>query len=189
MPLAPWPIESEEKLADTRIFSLREVRARSPRTGVVRQMARVECVDWVNMVALTSDRQVVLVRQWRHGTREFTLEIPGGMVGSDESPEEAAARELLEETGYAGEGPVRIGTVTPNPAFLTNRCHTYLFTGCTRVAEPELDQGEDIEVDVRPLAEVPGLIAGGGIGHALVICGFWWLAQHDPRGFRPDPAI
>jgi 8-oxo-dGTP pyrophosphatase MutT (NUDIX family) len=140
------------------------------------------------MIALTEDRQGVLVRQSRHGTREFTLEIPGGMVGADEEPQQAAARELLEETGYRGDGPVRIGTVTPNPAFLDNHCHTYLFTGCRKTAEPDLDHGEDIDVEVRPLSEVPGLIAGGDIDHALVICAFWWLAQREPKRFRPPPA-
>ena len=101
------------------------------------------------------------------------------MVDRGESPAHAAARELREETGYAGDGPILLGIVAPNPAILNNRCHTYLFEHCTRIGEPELDQGEDIEVLTQPLSEIPALIASGGIDHALVICAFWWLSQHQ----------
>ena len=185
MSLKTWTVLKENPIADMGIFQLHERFVRSPRTGAERRIAIVHTRDWVNMIPLTPDGQVVLVRQWRHGTRTFTLEIPGGLVDPGESPVEAAAREVREETGYAGDPPVLLGTVEPNPAFLDNYCYTYLIENCERVGEQRMDEGEDIEVVTLSLAEIPARIAHGEIQHALVICGFWWLAQHDRLEPRP----
>ena len=190
MALKPWPHDDPELVADMGIFRLLRLRTRSPRSGVNRSISVLEAGDWVNVVALTPGREVVLVRQFRHGTREFSLEIPGGMVDKGETVAQAAQRELLEETGYAGEGPLMLGVVAPNPAILNNHCHTFLFENCRRVREPEPDHGEDIEVATLPLCEIPGSIASGAIDHALVICAFWWLAQRRPTllGGEANPA-
>ncbi|MBP1596162.1 MAG: hydrolase [Acidobacteria bacterium] len=183
--LKAWLHEDRELIADMGVFQLYRVRARSPRTGQYRRLSVLHAGSWVNVVALTPDRQVLLIRQFRHGTGEFTLEIPGGMVDPDEMPAQAAMRELLEETGYAGDPPVSIGVVTPNPAILNNRCHTFLIENCRWSREPELDSGEDIEVMTRPLQDVPGIIAAGDINHALVISAFWWLSQKHPGLLHP----
>jgi len=180
MTLQPWLHELREPIADTSVFRLQKVRARSPRTGQYRTFSVLDAGDWVNVIALTAAREIVLVRQFRHGTADFTLEIPGGMVDRGESPAEAAVRELREESGYTGGEPVKLGEVTPNPALFNNLCHTYLVEGCLRRYEPEPDHDEDIEVLTRPLSDIPGIIASGGIHHALVICAFWWLAQSRP---------
>ena len=137
------------------------------------------------MIPLTPDNEVVLVRQWRHGTKTFTLEIPGGLVDPGECPVEAAAREVREETGHVGDPPELLGVVEPNPAFLDNRCYTYLLENCHEVGGLMQDDGEDIEVVTLPLAEIPARIAHGEIQHALVICGFFWLAQRGGLDLRP----
>jgi len=177
MTLKPWLHEERELVADMRIFQVHRLRAQSPRTGQYCSISLLEAGDWVNVVALTPEEDVVLVRQFRHGTGAFTLEIPGGMIDKGETPAQAAIRELREESGYVGDGPVLLGVVTPNPAFLNNHCHTYLLQNCRRVGELQLDRGEDLEVLTRPLHEIPRIIASGAIDHALVICAFWWLTQ------------
>jgi ADP-ribose pyrophosphatase len=180
MPLRPWTVTATRTLARTRVFDLTEDIAVSPRTGDARPYARIVSPGWVNILPVTAAGEIVLVRQWRIGTRRFTLEIPGGVMEPGETGEAAAARETREETGYAGDPPVHLGVVSPNPAILDNRCATYLIENCRRVGEPEPDAGEDLEVVVRPLADVPDLVARGEIDHALVICGFWFLREKRP---------
>jgi ADP-ribose pyrophosphatase len=185
MTLQPWEHRDETVVADMGIFQVRRVQSTSPRTGEHRTVSLLTTGNWINVVALTPDEQVVLVRQFRHGTGEFTLEIPGGLIDPGEGPQQAATRELLEETGYAGSAPLPLGVVDPNPAFLNNRCFTVLVEGCRPAASPTPDDGEDIEVELMPLDSIPTAIADGRIRHALVVCAFWWLAQARPNRFRP----
>lgn len=173
----PWTVEAETPLGDHRIFSLSRVRSRSVlRPDHASDFIVVHAPDWVNVVALTEDDQVVLVEQYRHGTRRVTLEIPGGMVDPGESFLDAGLRELLEETGFGGGTPEVIGVVDPNPAFQTNRCGTVLVRGVQRLREQDLDPNEEIAVRLAPLADIPDLIRGGAISHSLVVVAFHHLS-------------
>lgn len=174
--IQPWETVAEEPEQDFRIFTVQERISVSPRTGQGHRIVVVRSSDWVNVIALTPRREVVLIEQYRHGIGQVTLEIPGGIVDPGESPLETGARELREETGYAGEDVALLGTVHPNPAFLTNRCHTVLVRNARKVADPELDSGEDIAVRLVPLAEISELVRAGQITHALVVVAFHWLA-------------
>ena len=174
-----WPMSSSRQLGDYRVFRLRQDTRRSPRTGRDHTFFVLDTGDWINVVAVTADDKVVLIRQFRHGIEEVTLEIPGGMVDEDDiSPLESARRELLEETGYAAEEWIHIGTVTPNPAILNNRCHTYLAQNARLVAAPQMDGSEDIQTAVVDAAEIPALITSGQINHALVIAAFYFYGQY-----------
>lgn len=175
MPVAPWKILESRRRDHLRIFGLRIDRAVSPRTGRDHDFYVLESRSWVNVIPLTPDEQVVLVRQYRHGTREVTLEIPGGIVDSDDRPEEAARRELKEETGYAAQELFPLGYVHPNPAFLDNRCYSFLARGCLPAGGQQQDEKEDIEVALRPLTEIPAMIRRGEITHSLVIAAFYRL--------------
>ena len=172
-----WPPLSSRALGAFKIFSVRRERFRSPRTGKAHDFYVLDCPDWVNVIALTDRNEVVLVRQFRAGTRSVTLEIPGGSVEShDGSALAAARRELREETGHAGRRWKRLGVVHPNPAFQSNRCTTYLARGCRRVGDLIPDAGEDLAVECVPLEQIPGLIRRGRITHSLVIAAFQFLS-------------
>jgi ADP-ribose pyrophosphatase len=134
--------------------------------------------NWVNVIPLTPDNQVVMVEQWRHGSRTIELETPGGLMDEGESPEICARRELLEETGYEPSEIVPLGTVKPNPAIQSNLQHYILATGCRRVTGLNLDHAEDIAVRLVPLADIPELIRTGKITHGIVIGAFYWLDLH-----------
>ena len=174
-----WATLEAGPLADHRIFSLQQVRRRSPRTGRVGTFQVMHTPAWVNVIALTACDEVVLIRQYRHGLDAVTLEVPGGLVDLAEAPQAAAARELLEETGYAGGPPVLLGEVHPNPAIQTNVCSTWLVEGARRVAEQRQDDEEHIVVELAPRSEIGGLIRRGDISHALVVCAFHHLLLHE----------
>jgi 8-oxo-dGTP pyrophosphatase MutT (NUDIX family) len=173
MPIKPWRLISSQRSESFKIFNLRTDRASSPRTNEAYDFYVLESADWVNVIPLTPRNEVVLIRQYRHGIREGTLEIPGGIVEENDSPEDAARRELIEETGYKGSEMQLLGSVHPNPAFLTNRCYTFVAKGVSRVKEQEQDEKEDIEVVVMPLEQIPALIRDGEITHALVLAAFY----------------
>jgi 8-oxo-dGTP pyrophosphatase MutT (NUDIX family) len=179
MKLERWQKTGGGLTSEFGVFRVRRYRARSPRTGEERPISVIDSDGWVNVVPVTPENEIVFVRQFRHGTQAFTLEIPGGLVDPGEDPAEAARRELLEETGYAGGEPSLLGIVEPNPAILSNRCHTYLVRDAALVGQPSLEPGEDVVVATLPVREVPLAIADGRIAHALVICAFWWFFQQD----------
>lgn len=180
--MQPWETKSSAVVADYGIFRVRKDHCLSPRTQRAHDFWVLETTDWVNVVALTPDEQVVLVRQYRFGSQRATLEIAGGTVDPGEAPLAAAARELREETGYVPESVLLLGSVEPNPAIQNNRCYTALALGCRPSGVQELDEREDIVVETRPLAELPELFARGEITHALV-----WAAFHHYELWRRGP--
>lgn len=180
----PWRVESSEQIADCRIFKVRKDTTVNPRTGRAHDMYVLENPNWLNIVPLTPDEQVVMVEQWRHGTRSVHLETPGGLIDDGESVEQGARRELLEETGYEPAAVIPLGKVHPNPAIQSNVQHYVLATGCRKVAEPSLDDAEDIRVRLVPLTDVPSLIRSGRITHGIVIGAFYWLDLYRENSTR-----
>jgi len=179
--MSAWKKLGSEAIGDFRIFKLLRERFVSPRTGAEVQAVIADSGDWVNVVALTHDDRIVLIRQFRFGTEQVTLEIPGGIIDPGEAPLFAAQRELLEETGYRADSWQELGAVEPNPAFMRNRLHCFVARGCQRVADQAQDPGEAISVELRPFREVDGLVASGEIRHALVIVALHLLALAGPR--------
>ncbi|HEX8853907.1 MAG TPA: NUDIX hydrolase [Pyrinomonadaceae bacterium] len=180
-----WRRESSEQLADCRVFRVRRDISLNPRDGRAHDFYVVEAPDWINVVPLTPVGEVVMIEQYRHGTDEITLEIPGGMVDDRESPRESAARELLEETGYEASELLALGRTRPNPAIQNNWIHTFLARDVQYRGEPRFAGTEHTVVRLVPLARIPSLIADGRITHALVVVGFHWLALHESRLVSP----
>jgi ADP-ribose pyrophosphatase len=168
----PWKRLGTGNPIDFEILRIREDRVEHPGTGAEHPRVIIECPDWVNIIPVTPEGQLVLVRQFRFGTWSATLELPGGMVDEGESPEQAAVRELEEETGYRPKQVLDLGYVHPNPALQGNRCHSFLALGCEPTGVLAQEAGEDIEVELHPRSAVPGLIRSGQITHSLVVGAF-----------------
>lgn len=164
-----WRRGAERRLASTRVFDLHGVQFRHPVRGTEREFIVVQSRDWVNIVALTPEGDVVLVRQFRFGIEALSLEVPGGVIEAGEDPVAAGLRELREETGFVGQRGRLIASVHPNPAIQNNRCHLVLVEDVRRVAATEWDADEEIEVVTLPLAEALARTRDGGITHALAL--------------------
>lgn len=173
-----WKTLTRELLESVPIFSVSRVRREHPEMGEA-DFYVMDLPDWINVVALTPEDDVVLVRQFRHGNENITLEIPGGNVDEGETSRQAAERELLEETGYEAKEWVEIGSVEPNPAFMANECKTWLALDARPTAEPNPDHHEELEVLRVPRDAFDALIENGEITHSLVVAAAYHLAQYE----------
>lgn len=177
-----WREVRREKVADCQVFEVERSITVSPVDGELRTFHRIQSVDWAQILPVTVDRKVVLVRQYRHGDQRVSIEIPGGMVDPGEDPATAALRECLEETGYRAREAVSLGVVAPNPALLTNRLHTFYAVDVEPERAVQNTGSEVTEVMLVPVAEVEDLLLAGEIDHALVAGTLWrYLRLHVPR--------
>jgi 8-oxo-dGTP pyrophosphatase MutT (NUDIX family) len=184
--IRPWTKISSKPLGNYRIFTVRSDEKISPRTGRQHDFFVIECVDWVNVIAVTPQDELVMVEQFRHGTDTVELEIPGGIMDkTDASPVATGARELREETGYAGESARLLASVFANPAIMNNTCHVVLVENCSLQHAVEWDSGEDMLTRLVPVAEVRSLVAAGRIKHPLVVAALYhfdlWRQERQRR--------
>ena len=178
-----WTKLSDEMLQKTRVFDLHVQRMVTPDGKHQDDFYYIKTFDWVNIIPITPDGQVIFVEQYRHGINQRVLETPGGLVdkpGSD--PRSTAESELREETGYQAGELTALGSLYPNPAMLTNRCHMFVATDVVPGSGQDLEPSEDITLHFHPLVEVPKMIADGRISHAVIVAAFFMLRNSRMKG-------
>ena len=182
MPLEKWPVNSTRNIFSSRIVEINGRMSVNPRNGIENEYYIADFPDWANIIALTPEKEIVLIKQYRHGTQKIEVEIPGGCVDPGEDPLDGAIRELEEETGYIGENPQYIGKVSPNPSFQSNYCHSILLENARPGGMQKLDDGEDIEVFTASLEDVENLIESGELSNSMVIAALYLLKKN---GLKP----
>ena len=164
MSITPWKV-----LESKHINSVTRVDKCELANGKILDAYILEYRTWANVVALTENNEVVLIKQYRHGVKEVMWEIPGGIVDDGEDPMEGVRRELLEETGFKAKEFIQMGELYPNPAIQTNSMYCFLALGAEKVSEQNLDDGEDIEVHLVPLERLIEMTKSGEFPHALQV--------------------
>ena len=176
-----WPTLNTQKILTAHVFRYLKVERQSPLTNKVGEFDVVQCFNWVNIIAITKDQKIVLVKQYRHGTDNITLEIPGGAVHPNEDFLLAAQRELQEETGYTSSEWRFLGQVDANPAFMNNFCQTYLASNAEKTHEQNLDPFEEIEVVLEDIVKIKEMILNGSITHSLIIAAFYLFSSRGQQ--------
>lgn len=164
-----WQKMSSEKGEHLGILEVRHDWLKHPTSGKTMRRLVLESVDWINVVALTSNMESLMVRQYRFGIEACTLETPGGMVDPGEEPLTAAKRELLEETGFESDDWSYLGAVEPNPAIHPHRCHHYLAQNVHQTQEPQLGQGEAIDIELCTVEQLKNAMKNGELQHVLAL--------------------
>lgn len=173
--LNAWEIIKDQIEYRSRIFNIVRRTSEHPQQGRA-DFFVIDTRDWVNVIAVTPQNEMLMVEQYRHGIDEFSLEIPGGVIDDGESPKEAAQRELLEETGYEGEQWFYLGKSSSNAAIMNNWTHTWLATGCRARGFQNLDEHEEIKVSLIPKKKCLTMLREGVIHHSVVQAAFAkWL--------------
>ncbi len=176
---AHWKVLSEQLYADCRIYRVFEQKCIHPHDERQGKFYVIRCNDWVQILPLTKEGEIILVNQYRFGTGQLSWEVPGGVMDdSDTSPEETAARELLEETGYLGKPGRIIGCNFPNPALQANKTHFVLIEGCEKVTEQSLDPNEELEVCTLPIQTAIAMAHDGRISHSIAINSIFYLENY-----------
>ena len=173
-----WDLEDSTLHADCRIFNVNKQRFRRKSDGVHGDFFVLDTNDWVNVLAITPEDQIVLVRQFRYGTQEFSLEPPGGVIEKDEDPIVAGIRELAEETGYVGQEAQIIGNARPNAAILSNHCHFVLVEDARKVAEIDFDHHEELVAELYPVKDLKELVTNDQISHSIGLNAIFRLILH-----------
>ena len=162
-----WKVLESKQLFKEPWFTVRKDICELPNGNKHSAYYILEYPDWATAFALTEDHKVIMVKQYRHGLGEISLELPGGVIDAGESAVEAIARELREESGYEFDSIEEIGKVSPNPATSNNYMHMFIAKGGKKVAEQKLDETEDVEVLFYSIDELKAAVKNKQIVQSL----------------------
>lgn len=172
-----WKTIETKNILKGHIFRYLQVRRQSPESKKIGEFDIIQCSNWVNVIAITPDQKIVLIKQYRHGTNNYTTEIPGGAINHGEDSLVGAKRELEEETGYTSTNWQFLGKVDVNPAFMSNTCETYLALDAIKTTNQNLDPFEEIEVFLDDVKNLNQLICSGVVTHSLVVAAIYFYLQ------------
>jgi 8-oxo-dGTP pyrophosphatase MutT (NUDIX family) len=178
---AEWNVLNEAVLADCKVFKVFKRRFQHPHDKREGDFFVINSGDWVQALAVTPERKLVFVRQFRVGNRALSWEPPGGIIEAGEDPVTGGLRELAEETGYTGRAARLIGSCSPNPALFNNTSHFVLVEDCVRTQGLALDPDEEVETVLFAPLEIEAMMLRGEMPHALAQTGLYHL-----RLARPD---
>lgn len=164
-----WKLLSSEYLIKRPWLTARKDKLQLPNGKIIPEYYVLEYPDWVNIIAVTKDNQIVMERQYRHGANSTNYEIPSGIIEKDETPLEAGQRELLEETGYGGGEWQKIMTLSANPTMMTNMNHCFLAVGVEKVSDQHLDETECLDVFLKSRDEVLAMLDNNEMIHPLMV--------------------
>ena len=176
MNIQPWKILETKYLHP----NIREDKCQLPNEQIINSHL-LEYDDELIVFALTKKKEVLLIKQYRHGVQDVILELPGGSVDDGENPLEAAKRELIEETGYASDTFIEVGCASPNPAIYINKIYSFLAMDVEKIGEQSTYDAESIEVLLLPLDEVLAMAKSGDLIHSLNISTLFFVLKHLHR--------
>jgi len=162
-----WKVIDDHMHADCRIFEVHKRKMLRESDQTEGDFYVIDTNDWVNVLAVTSNKEIILVRQFRYGTEQYSLEPPGGVVEKGEDPILAGQRELLEETGYSGKNPKIIGNVFPNAAIMSNQCHFLMISDAEKTNDVSFDPHEELQTSKVPISDLIELIKTRQISHSI----------------------
>lgn len=178
-----WIQVTEKTLFQSHFMSFKSQVCRSSEDGREMNFYVLKSKNWCNIIPVTDEGKIVLVKQYRIGIAEHTLEVPGGVVDeADGSFQETALREMTEETGYTpieGARCVDLGWSFPNPAIQDNRCASFIVGPVRKTCAQNADPGEMIETFEVTIPEMVDLLTQGKIRHALIAQAFFFLLLKD----------
>lgn len=173
-----WKTLESQQIFKSGLVSIDKEKCEMPDGRIMPGYYTLHFPDWVNVVPVTKDQQIILIRQYRHATRDVHWEVPGGAAHPKEDPSHAALRELEEETGYSSTQIIKVAENYPNPALQDNKIHTYLARDCVKVGPQKLDPYEEIEVVLISLDDLKKKLTEGFFNHNIIVASLYQSLRH-----------